>query len=37
MSVKSVICTDNAYLYDNKTCLLACPSRFLSNFLFLFY
>ena len=27
MSVKSVICYDNAYLFDNKTCLLACPSR----------
>ena len=27
MSVKSVVCYDNAYLFDNKTCLLQCPSR----------
>ena len=36
MSVKSVICTDNAYLYNNKICLLACPSRFLLILVFLF-
>ena len=32
MSVKSVICYEGTYLFDNKTCVLTCPSRYFYYF-----